>query len=115
MQQINKKGLITALSCYFIWGLLPIYWGLLHHISAYSVLAHRIIWSALFMSFVAIGLNYQQFKKDCIHLKQNISQLGLLILASIFISSNWGYTFGPSPTIVLWILVLDIILIRSLM
>ena len=43
MQQTNKKGLITALSCYFIWGLLPIYWGLLHHISAYSVLAHRII------------------------------------------------------------------------
>ena len=90
MQQTNKKGLITALSCYFIWGLLPIYWGLLHHISAYSVLAHRIIWSALFMSFVAIGLNYKQFKKDCLHLTHNISQLGLLFLASIFVSSNWG-------------------------
>ena len=90
MQQTNKKGLITALSCYFIWGLLPIYWGLLHHISAYSVLAHRIIWSALFMSFVAIGLNYNQFKKDCLHLTHNISQLGLLFLASIFVSSNWG-------------------------
>ena len=90
MQQTNKKGLITALSCYLIWGLLPIYWALLHHISAYSILAHRIIWSALFMSFVAIGLNYNQFKKDCLHLTHNMSQLGLLVLASIFISSNWG-------------------------
>lgn len=90
MQQTNKKGLITALSCYLIWGLLPIYWALLHHVSAYSILAHRIIWSALFMSFVAIGLNYNQFKKDYLHLTHNMSQLGLLVLASIFISSNWG-------------------------
>ena len=90
MQQTSHKGLITALGCYLIWGLLPIYWGLLHHISAYSVLAHRIMWSALFMSFVAIGLNYQQFKKDCIHLKKNTSQLWLLFMASLLVSSNWG-------------------------
>ena len=90
MQQTNKKGLITALGCYLIWGLLPIYWGLLHHISAYSVLAHRIIWSAFFMSFVAILFNFQQFKKDCIHLKTNISQLLLLFTASLLVSSNWG-------------------------
>lgn len=90
MQQTNKKGLITALGCYLIWGLLPIYWGLLHHISAYSVLAHRIIWSAFFMSFVAILFNFQQFKKDCIHLKTNVSQLLLLFTASLLVSSNWG-------------------------
>ena len=90
MQQTNKKGLITALGCYLIWGLLPIYWGLLHHISAYSVLAHRIIWSAFFMSFVAILFNFQQFKKYCIHLKTNVSQLLLLFTASLLVSSNWG-------------------------
>lgn len=90
MQQTNKKGLITALGCYLIWGLLPIYWGLLHHISAYSVLAHRIIWSAFFMSFVATLFNFQQFKKDCIHLKTNVSQLLLLFTASLLVSSNWG-------------------------
>ena len=90
MQQTNKKGLITALGCYLIWGLLPIYWGLLHHISAYSVLAHRIIWSAFFMSFVASFFNFQQFKKDCIHLKTNVSQLLLLFTASLLVSSNWG-------------------------
>ena len=90
MQQTNKKGLITALGCYLLWGLLPIYWGLLHHISAYSVLAHRIIWSAFFMSFVAILFNFQQFKKDCIHLKTNVSQLLLLFTASLLVSSNWG-------------------------
>ncbi len=90
MQQTNHKGLITALGCYLIWGLLPIYWGLLHHISAYGVLAHRIIWSAFFMSFVAVLFNFQQFKKDCIHLKTNVSQLLLLFTASLLVSSNWG-------------------------
>ncbi len=90
MEQVNKKGLITGLSCYIIWGLLPLFWALLHHIAPMSVLAHRIIWSAVFMSFVAIGMNYTQFKIDCHHLRANISQIVLLVLAAILIAFNWG-------------------------
>ena len=37
MDHTSKKGLITALSCYIIWGLLPLYWALLNHVSPYNI------------------------------------------------------------------------------
>ena len=43
MDHTSKKGIITALSCYIIWGLLPLYWALLNHVSPYNILAQRII------------------------------------------------------------------------
>lgn len=90
MEHTSKKGLFTGLSCYIIWGLLPLYWALLHHISPYNVLAHRIIWSGIFMALIAVGLNFTQFKKDCRHLWTHRSQIGLLLFASVLISINWG-------------------------
>lgn len=63
MEQSNKKGLITALSCYIIWGLLPLYWALLNHISPYNILAERIIWSGICMAIVVFGMHIKQFKK----------------------------------------------------
>ena len=40
-----KKGLLAALACYILWGVLPLYWKLLEGTGAYEILAHRIIWS----------------------------------------------------------------------
>lgn len=90
MEHTDKKGLLMALSCYIIWGLLPIYWALLQHISPYTVLAHRIIWSGIFMAFIVMGINFTQFKKDCHHLWTHRSQIGLLLCAALLVSLNWG-------------------------
>ena len=89
MEQSNKKGLITALSCYIIWGLLPLYWALLNHISPYNILAERIIWSGICMAIVVFGMHIKQFKKDFQLLKKQRSQLVLLLVASVIISINW--------------------------
>ena len=89
MEQSNKKGLITALSCYIIWGLLPLYWALLNHISPYNILAERIIWSGICMAIVVFGMHIKQFKKDFQLLKEQRSQLVLLLVASVIISINW--------------------------
>ncbi|WP_298715000.1 EamA family transporter RarD [uncultured Veillonella sp.] len=89
MEHTNKKGLITALSCYILWGLLPLYWALLHHVSPYNVLAQRIIWSGVCMAIVVFGIYFNQFKKDFQFLKEHRSQIILLLLASLIISTNW--------------------------
>ena len=89
MEQSNKKGLITALSCYIIWGLLPLYWALLNHISPYNILAERIIWSGICMAIVVFSMHIKQFKKDFQLLKEQRSQLVLLLVASVIISINW--------------------------
>ena len=89
MEQSNKNGLITALSCDIIWGLLPLYWALLNHISPYNILAERIIWSGICMAIVVFGMHIKQFKKDFQLLKEQRSQLVLLLVASVIISINW--------------------------
>ena len=89
MEQKNKKGLLTALSCYIIWGLLPLYWALLNHISPYNILAQRIIWSGICMAIVVFGMHFKQFKKDFQLLREQRSQLVLLLVASVIISINW--------------------------
>ena len=89
MDHTSKKGLITALSCYIIWGLLPLYWALLNHVSPYNILAQRIIWSGVCMAIVVFGLHFKQFKKDFQLLKEQRSQLFLLLVAAVIISVNW--------------------------
>jgi hypothetical protein len=48
-----KKGIFYGIGAYVTWGFFPIYWKLLHHISAIQLIGHRIIWSFLLL-FVVI-------------------------------------------------------------
>lgn len=89
MNEINKKGLSTTLLCCLIWGLLPLYWALLNQVSSFSVLAHRIIWSGIWMFFLIVITGRQQLRIDIHYLRDHLTQLGLLVLAAILISINW--------------------------
>lgn len=88
--QNRKKGLLAALVCYCLWGILPLYWKLLESASAYEILAHRIIWSLLFMiillALFRMGGIFRDTVKDLIshHLRG-----ALMIAASFLITANW--------------------------
>ena len=127
MEHTNKKGLLTALGCYVLWGLLPLYWALLHHVSPYNVLAQRIIWSGICMAIVVFGIHFGQFKKDFQFLKEQRSQIILLLLAAVIISINWftyiwaiannhvmdtslGYYINPLLNVVLGVILLKEVL-----
>lgn len=47
-----NKGILYATGAYIIWGLLPIYWKALDDVPAGQILAHRIVWSLLFVGVV---------------------------------------------------------------
>ena len=47
-----NKGILYAAGAYIIWGLLPIYWKALDDVAAGQILAHRIVWSLLFVGVV---------------------------------------------------------------
>lgn len=57
-QRSINPGILYALGCYGVWGLLPIYFKLLHPLPAADVLAHRILWSLLLISVVATILRH---------------------------------------------------------
>ena len=90
MNHARRTGMIAALSTYLIWGVLPLYWNLLARAEANEILAHRIIWSFVFMVVVLmVTKRWQSFKEDCRALWQNKKRGAILLLAAFTISLNW--------------------------
>lgn len=90
MQQNKQFGLLSALGCYVLWGILPLYWHLLAQAEANEILAHRILWSLVFMLLVVVLTGrLKQLKTDCIHLLQNKKRGAMLVAAAVIISLNW--------------------------
>ena len=89
-KRARRQGMLAALATYLIWGVLPLYWNLLARANANEILAHRIVWSFLFMLLV-LGLTkrWQRFKVDCRGLWQNKRRGGILLAAAFIISINW--------------------------
>jgi chloramphenicol-sensitive protein RarD len=82
----SLKGIYYALSAFFLWGFLPVYWKLLGEFTAAQILANRIILS----SFFVFALLYQ--RKQMGEVKSvlfNRRKLLLVMLSSMVISVNW--------------------------
>ncbi len=90
MNHAGRTGMMASLSTYLIWGFLPLYWNLLARAGANEILAHRIIWSFIFMVVVLmVTKRWQSFKEDCRTLWQNKKRGAILLLAAFTISLNW--------------------------
>ncbi|UTE76882.1 EamA family transporter RarD [Rossellomorea sp. KS-H15a] len=89
MKQDQAGILYTAFS-YLLWGILPIYWKWVNHVSADEILANRIFWSFWFMLlFLLVSKRWKEFTN---YLKTSLTkkkQLFALLLASLLISTNW--------------------------
>jgi len=87
---ITKKdsgaGLKAALAAYGVWGLLPIYWKLLSGVPALAILAHRIIWSLVFVTAIMI---VQGNRKELMAGFRNVRIAALLFCSSLFIAGDW--------------------------
>ncbi|QOY35669.1 EamA family transporter RarD [Anaerobacillus isosaccharinicus] len=83
-------GLLTALGAYILWGVLPLYWKLVGHVPSSEVLAHRIIWSLVFMFGILLVIGkITTFTKELKTIFANKKKLVQITLAACFISFNW--------------------------
>ncbi|MGW4996703.1 EamA family transporter RarD [Streptomyces hydrogenans] len=116
----NRAGLLYGIAAYAIWGLVPLYWPLLKPASAGEILAHRMVWSFVFVGLALLALRRWGWVRE---LLANPRKLGLLTLAATVITVNWGlyiwsvnnghvveaslgYFINPLMTIALGVLVL---------
>lgn len=117
-------GVLFAVGAYLLWGVLPIYWKQLSHVPAYEILAHRVVWSCLFMFGILLATrSLPQFFTEMLDICRNRKKMSGLIIASLLISCNWliyiwavnenrvvetslGYYINPLVSVVLGILVL---------
>lgn len=90
MKNQHELGVLTAVSAYILWGILPLYWKLLDHVPAVEVLAHRFIWSLAFMMVILLCL--RRFRGVAREIRQTFSNrrsaIGIF-LAAVLICLNW--------------------------
>ncbi|MEK5528785.1 MULTISPECIES: EamA family transporter RarD [unclassified Viridibacillus] len=88
--QEEKKGILSALGAYIIWGIFPLYWKGLQHVASEEVLAGRVIWSfILTLLFVIIMKQGKTLLLDFKQLWQQPKSFWLLVTAAYLISLNW--------------------------
>ena len=83
---MDKKGFFYALGAYLIWGVFPLYWKALQHVSAVQLIGHRILWSFVLLLLVLIvSGQFSAFRRHLVDRKT----LGTYFIAAILISINW--------------------------
>lgn len=87
-----RQGYLFAVGAYLTWGLFPIYWKLLRPASAIELLAHRVVWSAV---FVAVLVTVLRDWRRIAELTRRPNKIALVGLAAALIAVNWGtYIYG---------------------
>ena len=87
-----RLGTAYAWCAYGLWGLFPLYWPLLRPAGAVEILAHRIVWSLLFV------LALLAFRHRLGSLRATVGDgaaMLALCVAAVTIAVNWGtYIWG---------------------
>lgn len=83
----SRAGILLGLFTYLFWGLMPLYWRLLTHVSPYEVTVQRILWCTPFMVVLVLATRKL---KPALAIMRNPRLLGVLALTAVLISLNWG-------------------------
>ncbi len=79
-------GVASALGCFGVWGMFPIYFKALGHVPALEVLAHRVLWSAVLL----VGLILAQGQWPALRAEfRNLRRLCFYLVTALLISGNW--------------------------
>lgn len=84
-----NKGILAGIGAYTLWGLFPIYWRLLEQDPAIEILAHRMVWSLVFVAGI---LTLQKEWRWLGEVLRNRRTVVIYTLAAILLSLNW-YTY----------------------
>ena len=88
---VNKKhnGVFQVAMSYAIWGILPLYWKTLKMIPSDQIIAHRIIWSFVFVAILlAVTKGFGNLRSTL----KNGRDMVIITAAAILIAVNW-YTY----------------------
>jgi chloramphenicol-sensitive protein RarD len=81
-----RAGLLLGLGAYLMWGVLPLYFKAIGHVPATEVVAHRIVWSLVFLAALAtLWKRWGGIREAII----NPKVLGTLALTACLIGTNW--------------------------
>jgi len=82
----TKAGILFAIAAYSMWGFAPIYFKAIAFVPAGEILMHRVIWSAVVLAVLIVGLRHIKKVKLAI---SSTKVLKTLLLAGILLACNW--------------------------
>ena len=116
----NRRGIAYGVSAYLLWGLFPLYWPLLEPASPAEILAHRIVWSLVFVVVVLAVTRQWAWIRPLLRDRTSLTRL---TVAAVLIAGNWvlyiwgvnnehvvetslGYFINPIVTVMIGVLAL---------
>lgn len=81
-----RAGLLFGLLAYGLWGVLPIYFKQIDQVSPLDIVAHRILWSLLFLAILVAAT--RGWGKVLTGLRDR-KTVALLLATSVLIAINW--------------------------
>jgi chloramphenicol-sensitive protein RarD len=92
----ERRGYLYGLIAYVIWGFFPIYFKLLRPAGALEILAHRVIWSVVFVSLLLTVTRNWRFLGRILRTPKLLAGISL---AAVLIGVNWGtYIYGVNSS-----------------
>ncbi|MCW5559846.1 MAG: EamA family transporter, partial [Verrucomicrobiae bacterium] len=90
-----RSGAMAAGVCYFLWGLVPLYWKPLAAVNPVELIAHRHVWSLVLLLILLLGLEggYREMR-GALGSARGVARL---LLSAVLLTANWlVYVWGVS-------------------
>jgi chloramphenicol-sensitive protein RarD len=84
--QERRTGIAAGLGAYGLWGVFPLYFPLLEPAGGVEIVAHRVLWSLL---FVAVLLTVLRRWNQVLAVVRDRRSMLVLAAASVLIAGNW--------------------------
>ncbi|MEU8659505.1 EamA family transporter RarD [Actinoplanes philippinensis] len=92
----ERRGYVYGLMAYTMWGFFPIYFKLLQPSPPLEILAHRVVWSVVFVALLLTVMRNWRFLGRLVRTPR---LLGGVTLAAVLIGVNWGtYIYGVNSS-----------------
>lgn len=83
----SRRGVLLAVAAYVLWGLSALYWPLMEPTGALEILALRILWTPVATLCLLMAVRRGERLRG---LLRRPKQAGLLVLAGVLNTVNWG-------------------------
>jgi chloramphenicol-sensitive protein RarD len=91
----TRAGLMLGVGAYLIWGLMPLYFRLIAQVPAAEIVAHRVVWSLLFLAaLVALRRGWGAVKAALERRSLTILAATALLIAVNWLVFTWAVTHG---------------------
>jgi chloramphenicol-sensitive protein RarD len=81
-----RAGVLYAGGAFFIWGIVPLYFTRLRNVSPFEIIAHRVIWSVVFLAALVAGTGGIRHVRAALGTPRIVAGLAL---TSALVALNW--------------------------